>query len=437
MTSPAAGPHPTGMPGDLAPLAPALSTPARPALARVLLATDGSEGADSACRLALALAARGSALRVITVLEPRSSAEDAVGVDTCGAATALFYTVYSQLRRAGAARSHAAELEVGRAADTISRVAREWNASLVVMGLARHRPLDRLLGNETALQIVRRARRPVLAVAAGRDAPPRRALMALGATASNDDAVRAALALLEPGPDAHLSRPHLLGDGAAVGAFAPPAKTRTPSDRRLEDVQLHGDPVQSLMRFAEELDGATEGGLEMIVTGTDQRSPLEQLTFGAVAAKLLRAGRCSLLITPEAGPSPDDAAATRAEPARADGAVPAAVEAPLPTPAQAARWVQQLREFSDRNASRLVALEVDDAELGAQQAARDYELRGVAYDHRDGRVQLMLGDLERADHHLTHTVSAVTAVDVLTVAGRDRGLRIAHAAGQTLLTFPG
>lgn len=95
-------------------------------------------------------------------------------------------------------------------------------------------------------------------------------------------------------------------------------------------------------------------------------------------------------------------------------------------------WICELQVFSERNASWPMALEVDQPEFGAQHEAAGLELRGVAYDPRDDRIEIMLS----GDHgnHLTHTIEGVTALDLL--AGHtDRGevLRIAHGDGQTLL----
>ncbi|HUH12498.1 MAG TPA: DUF5335 family protein [Longimicrobiales bacterium] len=101
-----------------------------------------------------------------------------------------------------------------------------------------------------------------------------------------------------------------------------------------------------------------------------------------------------------------------------------------------ASWVAELRHFTARNAGRVVALEVDDPELGAQQPQAGLALRGVAYDPHDRRVEIMLGGLLGAGVHFTHTVGPVCDMDLLSYAGgRDRVLRVAAEGGQTLLRF--
>lgn len=97
-------------------------------------------------------------------------------------------------------------------------------------------------------------------------------------------------------------------------------------------------------------------------------------------------------------------------------------------------WVRTLQEFTNRNAGRLTVLEVDGEEIGAQSEERDFPLRGVAYDPRDRRVEIMLGDMASVERHLTHTIDGPTSVDIQTdESGRDRALRVATAEGQTIL----
>lgn len=98
-------------------------------------------------------------------------------------------------------------------------------------------------------------------------------------------------------------------------------------------------------------------------------------------------------------------------------------------------WVRALKAFTERNAGRRTALEEDAAEIGAQMEEENYPLRGVAYDHRDDRIEIMLGDQASVDRHLTHTLASPEEVDVLRLPdGRDAALRIRHDGGaQTVL----
>ena len=96
-------------------------------------------------------------------------------------------------------------------------------------------------------------------------------------------------------------------------------------------------------------------------------------------------------------------------------------------------WSAVLKEFSRRNLGRPTRLQLEDAELGAQWGELELHFRGAAYEPRYGRVELMLSDGGVAEH-LTHSVEAVTQVDVQTdPEGRDAVLRLAYPGGQTLL----
>ena len=99
-------------------------------------------------------------------------------------------------------------------------------------------------------------------------------------------------------------------------------------------------------------------------------------------------------------------------------------------------WAEGLQEFTIRNAGRYAALEVDGADIGAQAEDQDVPLRGVAFDPRDRRVEIMLGAQGTVEGHRTHSIGGVVAIDVLRGRdGRDHALRILHDTAQTLLRF--
>jgi hypothetical protein len=98
-------------------------------------------------------------------------------------------------------------------------------------------------------------------------------------------------------------------------------------------------------------------------------------------------------------------------------------------------WAAAFDTFTKRNAGRTTRLEEYDVELGAQNVEHGYPLRGVSYDHRDDRIEIMVGDLEGTEHHLTRNIGNVLFVDLVTDEhGNDEALRIERAdGGQTLL----
>lgn len=98
-------------------------------------------------------------------------------------------------------------------------------------------------------------------------------------------------------------------------------------------------------------------------------------------------------------------------------------------------WATVLENFTERNAQRPTLIEVDSPELGAQEQERGFPLRGIVYDHRDERISIMLGELEGAEPHLTHSIADVKSVAI----GPGRAgeglevIRIAHDDGHTLV----
>jgi hypothetical protein len=73
-----------------------------------------------------------------------------------------------------------------------------------------------------------------------------------------------------------------------------------------------------------------------------------------------------------------------------------------------------------------VTLEVFDEREGDRVAERDRPFRGVDYDPRTDRVDIMLGELDGADGHHSHSVAAPRAIELLRRAEeRDLALRIA------------
>jgi hypothetical protein len=99
-----------------------------------------------------------------------------------------------------------------------------------------------------------------------------------------------------------------------------------------------------------------------------------------------------------------------------------------------ADWTRMLKDYACRNTGRLVRLEIADPEVGAQWAGVDLPLRGIAYDPREDRVEIMLGEAGGLAPHLTHSIRYPTGVDVVdTGSGSSEVLRIAHCDGETLL----
>jgi hypothetical protein len=101
-----------------------------------------------------------------------------------------------------------------------------------------------------------------------------------------------------------------------------------------------------------------------------------------------------------------------------------------------AQWSNRLAEFSVCNSGRLVALEIDDAQLGAIAQVTKSPFLSADYDRSDDRVVIMLGKPAVGTSPLSHSVVAPSSLDILEDRhGRARALRVGYARGQALLAF--
>ena len=102
------------------------------------------------------------------------------------------------------------------------------------------------------------------------------------------------------------------------------------------------------------------------------------------------------------------------------------------------QWVESLRDFSYRNASRRARIEFDRSGAGrdVRAVADRLSLRGVAYDPRDDRIEIMVGPLLGTAGHLTHSICSPTSIDLVSdEEGADEALWVEERDGGTLLTL--
>jgi nucleotide-binding universal stress UspA family protein len=401
----------------------------------VIVATDGREQSDAALIAGRLFAEDPDALRVATVLSPvpimTPEAAIPISPDVEASRRAdLKRGVQSQMARAwGGAELADVEIYEGDPAATIARLAHESNASMIVSGLGRHRVIDRLFGNETALRLVRVSAVPVLAVTNGLTHAPRRIVVAIDYSETSLRAARLALEVAASSATIYLAhvapRDSTLYDwngwGSSYKQDAGEAlqkireQLRVPPGMILQRVVLQGDPATELLAFA------TSVNADLIATGSHGHGFVTRMLIGSVTTRILRCATCSVLTVPHA---------TAMLQART------AVEPPMVNSLDRPEWSHALDAFTRRNVGRRGTLEVDDPEIGAQAQEHDYPLLGATYDQHDGRVELMFGELGDLDRHLSRSIGNVGRIDVLSdEAGRDIALRIAHGAGQTLLTF--
>jgi len=401
----------------------------------VIVATDGRDQSDAALIAGGLLANPENGLRVITVLKPMPivspEAQLPVSPDVEASRRAeAKRAVKEQLTRVWDVPGNL-EVEVydGDPATMIANAAHDSNASMIVSGLGRHRVMDRLFGDETALRLIRVSAVPVLAVGGQFTAAPARIVVAIDFSETSLRAARLAIELAAPGATIYIAhvapRDATLYDwngwGSSYKQDAGEAlqqmreQLRIPKDMIVQRVLLQGDPATEILAFAASVNA------DLIATGSHGHGFVARMLIGSVTTRILRCSTCSVLTVPHA------AAMTRMR---------TTVEPPVIKTLDRPDWTLQLDEFTRRNVGRRGVLEVDDPELGAQAQEHDYPFLGATYDRHDGRVELMLGELGDVGHHLTRSIGSVSSIDVLSnERGRNLALRIAHGAGQTLLTF--
>lgn len=425
--------------GSMPVSAPVAAPTDETSVTRAIVASDGKSQSDGALLAARALQASTDEVRIVAAVPPLPivSPEAQLPIDPeveSRRAADLGAAVEAQAQRVLGARSAwSVDVRAGEPASTIVDAAREAGATLVVTGLGRHGLVDRVFGDETALRLIRIGSIPVLAVPTSFVHAPRRIVVAMDFSQPSMRAARLAIDMAAESATIHLvhvaprDASSVLWSGgdwlATYEADAQAELTRAaarlnpPAGISVERTVLHGDPAAQLLAYAAKIDA------DLIAAGSHGHGFVARVLIGSVVTKVLRGSACGVLITPSRVEKLEKPAKERASGARV-------VSVPQ------VEWVVRLNEFTKRNIGRRGVLEIDDPELGAQAQEHDYPLLGATYDFHDGRVELMLGDLGSVERHLTRSIGDVRAIDILTTAdGRDIALRIAHGAGQSLLTF--
>jgi nucleotide-binding universal stress UspA family protein len=199
------------------------------------------------------------------------------------------------------------QVKVGQVAASVVEVATEIDASLIVLGLGKHRPIDRLLGDEIAAQVARRAACPILAVPSDVTAPLRRAVVGMDFSRASLRAARAAVTLTTPPGHvwlAHVKAPLEISTEAYEGATMIYKQGVLSAFKKIEErlekvdlldvrpVILEGKTAEELLAFA------ASHRADLLVTGAHGRTLVERMLIGSVTTKLLRAASCAVLVIP-------------------------------------------------------------------------------------------------------------------------------------------
>ena len=278
----------------------------------ILVATDGREQSDGAIRGGALLAEMGSVWRIVSVVPPRPVVSPEldlrISADVMEASReGRGQVVHEQVRRLlGTDVEVDIDVRTGHPADTISRAALEAKATLIVTGLGRHRLIDRLLADETALQIIRAAPTPVLAVPPDFSRAPLIAIVGVDFSEASVRAARLALQMVRGTATIYLANVapredvlSLATGGRADYEARAMAKLRQLADELEPPEQVHlqpvvrqGDSGTALLSYADETRS------ELIAVGTRGLGLVSRLMLGSVATKVIRASTIAVLTVP-------------------------------------------------------------------------------------------------------------------------------------------
>jgi nucleotide-binding universal stress UspA family protein len=285
----------------------------------IIVACDGAAASSEALFNAgrLAATAFNGALEVMGVCEPMPGV--VAGMDVLPVPAELDESrrasMLEDLRRsvsiaAAGDPSWPISVVIGSPPRTLATEAERRGASVIVMGIGRHNPLDRLFGTETTLATLRESHVPVLAVGPNFPSAPTQAVVGLDFSTASVQAAQMALRLLAPGGRLTLVhvRPrfeHPSADwqswDADYGRTLPPLfeqireKLDVHDDIVVETVTVRGDPAPALLSFAQQANA------DLIAVGTQRHSFFERLVVGSVATRVLRTSRCGVLAVPGRG----------------------------------------------------------------------------------------------------------------------------------------
>lgn len=284
----------------------------------IVAGVDGSKESIAALETAAAIArARRCPLHVVMVLPPFPSYQVNPGVDRRADDTEQLRVSLkdSELREilesAEPEENWTHEVMVGHPAHDLTSVAEGRGADLLVIGRRPHGAIDRVLGGETTLQVMRMSAVPVLAVGAGLDRV-HTAVVAIDFFPPSIRAARVALELLGTSGTLYLVNVAPPQDLLPNG-FSLLGQTNFPGDVKaslrsiinelgahagahagvlVEPVALNGSAVSAIAEFAERV------GADLIAAGSRRHSRTERFLLGSVSTGLVRRAHCAVLVVP-------------------------------------------------------------------------------------------------------------------------------------------
>jgi len=285
-----------------------------PAIGGIVVGFDGSPASHAAIKSASVIAAaRKCAVHVVSVLPPMSSYKIDLSMDQ---PRSEIEDLRMQLREAairdavGQAYERAdwtRQVAIGPPAQKIAEVAERRAADLIIVGRTQRGVIDRMLGGETTLQVMRLSSVPVLVVAEEMKKPST-VVAAVDFSPASLLAARTGLEMLNgsgtlylvhvdepvevfpdgfvlPDPDYYLGQLLKLLRKSASDLGAPPGVV-------VESVILSGRPTRAIAEFCDRV------GADLLVAGTHGLPRVARFLLGSVSTGLVRNIHKPVLVVP-------------------------------------------------------------------------------------------------------------------------------------------
>jgi nucleotide-binding universal stress UspA family protein len=189
----------------------------------------------------------------------------------------------------------------------VAEFAASLNADVIICGRGRHKLIDRLLGEEHLLRLLRATRVPLLAAEPSLRLPARRVVIAVDFSERNLASAQASLPyiaddatvyLVHVKPEPPFGIPHpgnwirSYEDGVRTGLRRFQDRLSFSPMQSVEAIVLSGHPGVALAEFAR------ASRCDLLVTGAHGSGFWNRLVIGSVTTHLIRAESCSLLLVP-------------------------------------------------------------------------------------------------------------------------------------------
>lgn len=286
-----------------------------PAIGGIVVGFDGSPASHSAIESAAAIAAvKKWTVRVVSVLPPMSSYKLNLGVDEPSSEiedlrvqlrdAAMRDAIGDGCDRAGWTR----QVVIGNPAHEIAAVADKCAADLIILGRSQRGAIDRLLGADATMQVMRCSSIPVLVVDDAM-AKPTTVVAAVDFKSASTRAASIALKMLAGRGTlylVHVEEPvEVFPDGMTVPYSENyPGETvvlfrrllgqlRLPTGVVVETIVLNGMPIPAIAEFCERV------GADLLAVGSRGLQRVARAFLTSVSLGLIRRVRTPVIVAPE------------------------------------------------------------------------------------------------------------------------------------------